>query len=743
MADLKALKKEKRIKILITGIVQGVGFRPTVYKYALECNLTGFILNSIQGVTIELQGRDEEISHFIYRLKSKPPKASIIDSFEAEEIKIENFENCFQILFSEKANGNKSAGISPDLATCPQCREDIFRKEDLRNSYPFTNCTNCGPRFTIIKDRPYDRKYTSMAEFRMCPNCQKEYSNPLDRRFHAQPNACPLCGPRIKLLLNTKDSLLEEHWLSNSVDFIKNGSVAAIKGLGGFHFACDPFHQRALIHLRKVKNRPFKSFALMMQSVEEIRKYCHISRFEIDSLSSNAAPIVLLKKKNNLLNHISPDNNYLGIMLPYTPLHHLLMKEIPILVMTSANKSDEPLAICDSEVSRFMDSGIVDFIITHDRDIIHRCDDSIVQFHDDSLQFLRRSRGFVPHPVIIDSKESNPSLSLGANLKNTFALKQGRKVYLSQHIGDLTDYRNLEYQSAEIDEFSHLLDIQAEEIRCDAHPGYENYSKQGKKIFHHHAHMLSVMAEKNLSGPDIIGVICDGTGYGTDGSIWGFEFLKNNADDQGFTRLGNLDYFQLPGGEKAISEIDRIAISLTERAGSLPFSWDKETSIRSLINSGINCPRTSSLGRLFDGIAALTGLASFAEYEAKGAILLQREAELITEPPEKGYTVKTSNTGEMIIIDYHVLISEILTDMEDRISIPAIAWKFHKWVADSIIVVLGKFDSSRVVLSGGCFQNLLLMKLVKENLINQNYEFYYNEKVPPNDGGIALGQAFI
>ncbi|MBI9100022.1 MAG: carbamoyltransferase HypF, partial [Spirochaetaceae bacterium] len=601
----------------------------------------------------------------------------------------------------------------------------------------------CGPRFTIIKDRPYDRLYTSMSPFPMCSLCGDEYGNPENRRFHAQPNACSQCGPQLKLIHKDKTELAGNNAVHFTAQLLAKGQRAAIKGLGGFHFACDPLNESALSHLRKKKSRPHKSFALMMRDIEQIRKYCHVSAIEEEALLSISAPIVLLKKKNGKLDRVSPDNNYLGVMLPFTPLHHLLMKEIPLLIMTSANKRDEPLAIEDFTVISLMNEGFVDFILTHNREIINRCDDSIIQFVHGKIQFIRRSRGYVPHPVLIQSSSDKAILCMGGNLKNTFALRKGDKIFMSQHIGDLTDYLNYTYQKNQIEDFSRLIDIQPEETRCDAHPSYENYSTNSIHIYHHHAHMLSVMAEYNLRGSEYVGVICDGTGFGTDNSIWGFEFLKNSRDNKTFERIAHLNYFPLPGGEKAIREIDRIAIALTEDKEKLPFSNKRVTLIRNLIQSGINSPMTSSLGRLFDGMAAILGLVETVEYEARGAMILQREAESVINPPETGYATEIRVGERIITIEYRMLMKAVLTDILSDVEVPVIAWKFHKWISDSIISVLQHLSATKIILSGGCFQNTLLTTMVTKALIENDYDVYRNSIVPPNDGGIALGQAYF
>lgn len=733
----------KRLIIHITGVVQGVGFRPTVYRYARNENLKGYVSNTGKGVTIEVEGEESSLSRFREKLLKNPPAAARIDSFSADEIPVRTDEDDFTIRFSETSPMEKSAGISPDMATCPDCREEIFSGSNRRNAYPFTNCTNCGPRFTIIHDRPYDRPLTTMSGFEMCPACKEEYNDPADRRFHAQPNCCPQCGPSLELNRNNDKSPTDNDLIEQAAQYLKKGEIGAIKGLGGFHFACDPLNSSTLKRLRDSKDRPNKAFALMMKDLDEIKKYCLLAAPEEKALLSSAAPIVLLRKSNNLLDAVSPDNNYLGVMLPFTPLHHLLMEKVPLLIMTSANRRDEPLAINDDEVKAFSDSGMVDFYLTHNRPIAHRCDDSIIQFVQERMQFIRRSRGYVPNPVFISGSISDTVvLSLGANMKNTFSFRKGGEVTLSQHIGDLADYRNLEYQSDQTDDLGKLLDLPKDRVRIDAHPGYENYRDDAGKIYHHHAHMLSVMAEHNLEKQSCLGVICDGTGYGTDGTIWGFEFLRTDRGSRNFTREAHLDTFSLPGGEAAIREIDRIAIALGEGLDDLPFPPERIREIENLIKADLNCPQTSSLGRLFDGVTALTGLISTSEYEARGAIILQREAEKIEEVPDERYATSLQVCCDTKAIDYKNLIREIIRDLKEDKPVPLIAWKFHQWIADAIGSMLAHMERMPIILSGGCFQNILLTKMVTTMLEENDYVYYLNEKVPPNDGGISLGQAY-
>ncbi|MBF0361467.1 MAG: carbamoyltransferase HypF [Oligoflexia bacterium] len=793
-----------RKSIKITGLVQGVGFRPTVYKYATEFALTGMVNNTASGVFIEVEGENKYIDSFVTKLKKYPPKEAHIEEFTIEDIPIKN-DLTFKIIESSKgknnSNGkqgqNKTAEISPDLKVCDDCLREIFDIHNRRYLYPFTNCTNCGPRFSIIIDRPYDRELTSMSHFKMCPECLKEYNDPLDRRFHAQPNACPNCGPRLSIL--STQSTQSSHPLEITIDALKKGMIVAIKSIGGFNLAVDPFNSSSVSKLRSLKKRQHRSFALMVKDLQVAQKYCHVSKAEIEQLTSSAAPIVLLKKKNpsslseinNELNNISPDNNYLGIMLPYTPLHHILFSlgNFESLIMTSANKYNEPIAIDDSSISLLFECGLADLALTNNREIIHRSDDSIVQISniDDKLMTIRRSRGYVPSPFKVKSLENKCSLSLGSQLKNTFSYRSENKIYISQHIGDLEDARNLWYQQKEIEELKKLLDIDID-INCcknntDFHPGFSNFNEHENEnhIYHHHAHLLSVIGEHNLFPPNqsqiqsVIGIIADGTGLGDDNKIWGFEFLKikntNTNEISLFERLAHLRYFPLIGGESAIHEIDRIAISLLTSAGIVDSSsWPKHLSLNSeriqlikkLMLSNLNSPLTSSLGRLFDGIYALLYPLRKIEYEAQAAILLQREAELfmldknvnvdvdVDDVCEHHYPTKIVEVVNIdtkkYLIDFEPLMVNIINDLKGGVSTREIAYKFHLWVVNSIFDVLAIIDpenTSIKAFSGGCFQNLLLTNILQRSFEKKKIKYYRNQRVPINDAGISFGQALI
>ncbi len=724
----------KRVSLKITGRVQGVGLRPTVFNYAKTFSLVGHVINTSQGVFIEIEGDSDSVEGFIYKLKNDPPPLAKIDNFNELEIELKGDKE-FRIDLSH-GRGEKNVEISPDVATCKDCLNDILDKDDRRYQYPFTNCTNCGPRFTIIKDRPYDRELTSMGEFLMCSKCRSEYDNPMDRRFHAQPNACSVCGPKLYMLSGESEGCIKY-----SVDQIKDGKIIGIKGLGGFNVACDPFNSVTVKRLRDIKRRPTKAFAIMVKDLETVQKICFVNDREREALTSASAPIVLLKKKNNIFDHLAPDNNYMGVMIPYTPIHYLLFEALDYLIMTSANKREEPIAINDDQIREMIEEGILDNALSHNREIVNRCDDSIIQFVGNRMQIIRRSRGFVPAQLCVKGLKNKKVLALGANMKNTFVLRNGEKLYSSQHIGELIDYRNYEYQKRQIKEFESLLEIDVKETHCDAHPGYENYNEKHQQIFHHHAHMLSVMGEHNLIGKECLGVICDGTGFGTDENIWGFEFIKSRGD-QSFERVTHLNYFVLPGGEKAIYQVDRIGISLLQGIENNIFDEDRKKMIESVIKSDINCPKTSSLGRLFDGVSAILEIVEVADYEAQAAILLQKSAESYNPTKLKNrYSVSFSET-----IDYKSMIIQMIDDLNQGQSVNEMAYKFHVWTIDVMILVIEKVQNigkTPVVISGGCFQNVLLAKLLEERLKELDIEYYFNEQVPSNDAGISFGQALI
>ncbi|MDA3863388.1 MAG: carbamoyltransferase HypF [Deltaproteobacteria bacterium] len=753
---------KKRNRIKIQGVVQGVGFRPTVYKYALEHSLVGFVLNSAQGVFIEIEGKEKDLDNFLDKLQKHPPPLSRITTFEVDNIPVAGSERFIIKTSEEGDNLNKEVAVSPDIAICDACAQEISDPQNRRYGYAFTNCTNCGPRFTIIHDRPYDRHLTSMASFTMCKQCTEEYENPLNRRFHAQPNCCADCGPVLTLLgvENCADLEPQEYF----IDEIRQGAIAALKGLGGFNIACDPFSASTVARLRRAKNRPEKALALMAPSVEEIRKYCEVSSREEDLLRSAVAPIVLLKKINSVLDHICPDNNYLGFMLPYTPLHQMILAQTGILVMTSANLKDEPIASTDREVEKLLDLEICDFALSHNRDIVRKCDDSIVMVVRDKVMTLRRSRGIVPTEIKItanfEEQQEERSISFGANQKNTFALRKGERIYLSQHIGELIDVRNVDFMLEQVRDFTSFFEVKPQKIKLDAHPGYAvrsvDYRIFGQKaendkeieIYHHHAHLLSAMAENNLLGKKVVGIICDGTGYGRDGTVWGCEFLQVGRDWKEFVRRGHLRPFPLPGGDKAARETDRCAFSLLQTAQvekPVRFMTSRYTVFDRMLEQKINSPLCSSAGRLFDGIASLIGLVDKAGYEAQAAMKLQKEAELFYDKYQfdlRNYPLQVKSANkDHLIIGYSEMLNCIIDDLEDQVPLGEIAFGFHSWFAASLFQTAQLTGEKLFVLSGGVFQNRLLLELLLQLFADSPLQVYLNQTAPTNDGGIALGQS--
>jgi len=737
------MEDKQRVEIQISGVVQGVGFRPTVYKYATELRLSGFVNNTSSGVTIEVQGRSSDVNCFIEQLKNYPPPRSVIDSFDYRNIEVKHGRNVFEIVASA-ASGDKTARISADLNVCLDCLDDIRDKNGRRYRYPFTNCTNCGPRYSIINDRPYDRRKTSMKDFRMCSECQAEYDDPLNRRFHAQPNACSKCGPSMYVL--GRDNVHEP--LNFMCDQIKEGAVLALKGVGGFNIVCDPFNHETLLRLRASKRRPHQSFALMMKDISTVERYCRLDACEREALLGPEAPIVLLRKNSSALDTVSPDNNYLGVMLPYTPMHHLIMDAHDVLVMTSANLRDEPIAINDEEVLPLQKNGVVDFIVGHNRPIVNRTDDSIIQFVNGRRQVIRRGRGLVPTPYIVGFDVDSSILALGSNMKNTFTVARGKQFFVSSHIGELTDARSYKFQQQSIQSFSKILDIAPQVIRCDAHPGFENYDEGHHRIYHHHAHALSCMGENQLLGERVLAVVCDGIGFGDDGNVWGFEFLEIEQNWSYSKRRGHLRYFPLPGGDKAQREIVRTAISLLSDIGGVDLFCDpKSEKIKQIVNNRQFSPLCSSLGRLFDGVAAILKVTTECEYDARGAIQLQAEAEKYIElggdRVVDWYPVEVSSENGIFILEYQPMIRALCNDLKCRRPVGELAYKFHLWVVDAIWKMIELLNYNKVVFSGGCFQNRLLMTLIMQRGFESEINIYFNWEVPTNDAGISFGQALI
>src|SRR6266480_4576649 len=768
----------QRRRIVIQGIVQGVGFRPFVYGQALQRELVGFVLNDSSGVTIEIEGTARALDDFQRALYEEAPPLARIDSVVTEVV-LPLHESAFIIAHSE-AGAERHALISPDTATCDDCLRELFDPRDRRYGYPFTNCTNCGPRFTIVQDVPYDRNKTTMRVFPMCPACQAEYDDPLNRRFHAQPNACPVCGPHVRLIpwANLHDHPLAEgpDPITTAAQWLASGAILAIKGLGGYHLACDALNVEAVQRLRQQKHREAKPFALMVPNIETARWLCQVNDAEAALLQSRRRPIVLLNShaSNPVAPGVAPAYNTLGVMLPYTPLHHLLLHAFaaiepgrpPVLVMTSGNLSEEPIAYQDEDAWERLAS-IADGMLAHNRDIHMRCDDPVLRITAGGEQFFRRSRGYAPEPIPLAFDLPVPLLACGGHLKNTFCLGKGRQAFVSHHIGDLENLETLTSFREGIEHFERLFDIYPRALAYDLHPEYlaTKYAldtdiahKIG--VQHHHAHIASVLAEHGLDGP-VIGIAADGTGYGTDGAVWGCEIMK--ADLSGFERLAHLDYMPLPGGEQAVHQPWRMAAAnLAHAYGDafkdldIPFvqqlDYSKWRVLAQMIAQDINCPPTSSLGRLFDAVAALIGLRSEMLYEGQAAI----ELEMLARQQEGSIYKEQSNlypfTMRMrdqmpAILDVAPMFRAIVRDIQQGVPTSHIAHRFHRSIAELLAAACFSAREQTgldiVALSGGVFQNQLLLTQLTQRLEEMAFQVYMNRRVPPNDGGISLGQIAV
>jgi len=755
------------LRIHITGIVQGVGFRPFVYGLATRFALKGWVRNTSAGVDIEVDGDKDVLDLFLKALRDEAPPLSRIDELTASFGPASGF-SAFDIVHSE-AIPSAFQPISPDVAICDDCLREMLDPNDRRYRYPFINCTNCGPRFTIIQDIPYDRPKTTMAPFVMCPDCEREYKDPLNRRFHAQPVACPVCGPQVTFeRLNVGMLASSDEAITETQRALLKGEILAIKGLGGFHLACDATNAQAVSELRKRKLRVDKPFALMMPGVETIEQHCLVSESERELLISSARPIVLLKRKteSNIAHEVAPNQDWIGVMLPYTPLHHLLFTEsMPPLVMTSGNLSEEPIAT-DNEEARSRLASLADAFLMHNRDIHIRCDDSVVRtFEHSNVETLkpvnvypiRRSRGYSPFPVKLPF-EVPQILAAGSELKNTFCITNKNYAFLSHHIGDMENYETLKSYEQGVEHFERLFRVKPEAIVYDLHPNYlatryaleraerENIPTIG--VQHHHAHIAACMAEHGLDGSrSVIGVSFDGTGYGEDGAIWGGEFLV--ADYKSYQRMFHLEYFPLPGGDASIKKPARTALALL---WSLGLDWDerlesvKEFSeternlLHTQLEKKINTPSTSSMGRLFDAVSALAGVRQAVNYEGQAAIEFEA---LVDSAEEEIYSFGLNQTE----VQVRGVIQSLIKDVMAGIPTSKISARFHNGLAEGVRTVVGKMSQEtgirEVALSGGVWQNITLLRRTLSLLENDGFEVYIHREVPTNDGGLSLGQAMI
>ena len=745
----------KRLKV--NGIVQGVGFRPFIFQLAEQYGLKGEVANTSSGVAIQIEGSAGQVASFEADISAKSPPLSYIVEINSQTDTVRNYAG-FTIAKS-KGQSRTSTLISPDVSVCSDCLAELLDSDDRRYHYPFINCTNCGPRYTIIDDIPYDRPKTSMRHFKMCAACQSEYDDPHNRRFHAQPNACTDCGPHVSLYDNRRSRISQKDPIGKATELLKQGYILAIKGLGGYHLAVDATDTDAVRRLRRRKLREEKPFAAMSYDLESIRRYARAEAAEEKLLTSIQRPIVLLRKKNpNCISEaVAPGNKYFGVMLPYTPLHYILLKQgFAALVMTSGNLSEEPIAIDNDDAFNRL-SGIADYFLIHNREIYLRSDDSIVRNMAGAGRFLRRSRGFVPIPIFL--KNEMPSiLACGAELKNTICVTKQDKAFLSQHIGDLENLATYEFLKLTVAHLKRILDIDPEIIAFDMHPDYlstrfgqEQQAAHKIQVQHHHAHIVSCMAEHKLEGT-VIGLSFDGTGYGSDGAIWGGEILIVEEDN--FERSGHLAYVPMPGGTAAIQAPWRMAASYLQDAYGKDFrelglpvlkeiEMDKLTIISEMITKGVNAPLTSSLGRLFDGVAAICGIRSQVNFEGQAAMELEM---LAAGTAGSTYDYEWLSDDTYKILPAPIILG-VVKDLQNGKSVADISAKFH-WTliclfVDLCAVIRKDRGLNRVVLSGGVFQNAILLTGLIDALEKRRFTVYSHQQVPTNDGGIALGQAVV
>lgn len=744
-----------RIHLEIEGIVQGVGFRPFLHRLARTFGLAGWCRNTVFGVELEIQGSEESLCAFREKLEAEPPPLARITQIRETACPSLSGDLGFHILESRR-EGHPDTLVSPDIATCPQCLKELRDPQDRRYRYPFINCTNCGPRFTIVEALPYDRALTSMSHFPMCPDCQAEYDNIRTRRYHAQPNCCGECGPQLEFHAPGEDTEFFDP-IDKAKELLKAGRIAAIQGLGGFHLACRADWPEAIEELRRRKHRDERPFALMCRDVEAVKKLCFLSPEEEARLTSPRAPIVLLRKRPEAPVSLSQTRE-LGIMLPYTPIHHLLMEEFETLVMTSMNRSNEPI-ICDlgfyqkmaRSVSAESARKLSDGQLVHDRKIVNRCDDSLLRVFRGKDYFFRRSRGYAPEPIRLPT-DCTGILACGAEQKASFSLSRGRNAFLSQHIGDLKDLDTFRFYEDQIFTFEEQFGVETRRLVCDLHPDYlstEYAQKRSRQedlplvqVQHHHAHMASCMADNDLEG-DCIGLIWDGTGYGSDGTIWGAECFTGSYT--GFERIGSIRPISLPGGDKCTHDIGRVAHSLLWDAGSAAESRHcQATQLTLMLEKSLNSPRASSMGRLFDGVYAIITGRQTVTYEGQGAILLEAMAhEAVTD----SYPLTFYEEKGLAILDTRPLIQAILSDGKSGSSPEAIAARFMNSLTDLALyhcrVAKKRTGLDRVVLSGGVFLNDWVLSRTLDKLERSGFTPYHHSRVSTNDQGIALGQTLV
>jgi hydrogenase maturation protein HypF len=758
------------IRVAVRGAVQGVGFRPFVFRLARELHLKGWVGNTPEGVLLEMEGESEQLDSLLQRIQTELPPSAVLHAVDTSPIGIKGYRG---LEIRESAvSGDTTAIIQPDLAACRHCLSEMYDPRDRRFRYPFTNCTHCGPRFSIIEGLPYDRPRTSMRKFVMCPRCRDEYESPADRRFHAQPIACPACGPQLSLWNEHGVVLAErEEALEHAVRELRNGRIVALKGLGGFHLMVDARDAAAVRRLRRRKERDEKPFAVMVPSLNWARGLCEVSEREECLLTDPAAPIVLLRRRDeeaSSLESVAPGNPCLGLMLPYTPLHHLLMDAVAFpVVATSGNRSDEPICIDEHEALEHL-RGIADVFLVHDRPIVRRVDDSVVRLLHGEPQILRRARGYAPLPIMLpdvtDDTARDLILAVGAHQKNAVALARGRQVFVSQHIGDLENVPALASFEEVISSFEKTYGPPDGLIACDRHPDYLSsvYARRRTPdvlaVQHHHAHVLACMAEHGLQGP-ALGVAWDGTGFGLDGTIWGGEFLRITSD--GFEREACLLPFRLPGGDAAARDARRSAAGLLHAVLG-PDGYDlapehfraalprnEYALLLRMMERGINAPLTSSVGRLFDGVAALLGIRGMSSFEGQAAMDLEFAVAGRAPAPPYSFDVTEGPLERPDLsatprrhVDWRPMLREILDDIRLGTDVGTIARRFHETLVAIIVRLATALAEDRVILTGGCFQNRYLSERAAEALTDSGFRPFWHRQVPPNDGGICLGQVF-
>ena len=753
----------RRVRARVEGTVQGVGFRPFVYRLASELELAGFVLNDTRGVLLEVEGDDGAVERFLARLAAEPPPLARVERVVPEELAPDG-QTGFRIVHSD-AGGEPAAPVSPDSATCADCLTELFDPADRRYRYPFINCTNCGPRFTIVRGVPYDRPLTTMAGFAMCERCRAEYEDPLDRRFHAQPNACPACGPGARLVDAAGEvTSAGGDAVRAAAQALAGGRIVAVKGLGGYHLACRADDQAAVAALRTRKHREDKPFALMAPDLDAAGELVLLSEAEVAALTGPERPIVVARRREGApaADDVAPRTPDLGVMLAYSPLHHLLLADVETtLVMTSANLSDEPIAYRDDD-ARTRLAAIADLFLAHDRPIHMRTDDSVLRATragGGEPMLLRRSRGYVPADIGLPVEASRPLLACGAELKSTFCLAKGARAWVGHHIGDLHNFETLQSFTQGIAHFEALFAVTPELVAHDLHPDYlstryalEREGVEHVGVQHHHAHLAACLAEHAETGP-AVGAIYDGTGYGLDGTVWGGELLVGGL--QGFERAGHLRPVRLPGGDRAVREPWRMACAwlalaleeeVPDRPAALRDAVDERRwrQVASLAHSGLAAPLTTSAGRLFDAVAAICGIRSHVNYEGQAAI----ELEAVYDRHERGgYEIAVAEDGGVVVLDPRKAVARVAREAGAGAPPGLVSARFHHGMADAtaracaLLAQRGGLDA--VVLSGGVFQNRLLLEETAARLQDAGLRVLRPVRLPANDGGIAYGQAAV